>query len=281
MGKFARSWELVKASAAVLRADRELLVFPLVSAIATLLVALSFFLPLYASGTFRLIHPHEGLPVPIYIMLFLFYVAQYTVIFFFNTALVGAAMIRLDGGDPTLADGLRIARERIVPIIGYAVISATVGMVLRALEERAGFLGKIVIGMIGAAWTVATAMVVPVLVTQNVGPIDAIKESVNLLRRNWGENLIGNGGIGVVFGLVTVAVMFVGGALVVMSAGSNLVPLAVLFAAATVIAVLGLSLVQAALAGIYSAALYRFASTGEVPNGFDGDALQGAFRLKA
>ncbi|MBS0575519.1 MAG: hypothetical protein JSS45_03680 [Proteobacteria bacterium] len=280
MGKFARSWEMIQASAAVLRSDKELLVFPLVSAIATILVTLTFVLPLIATGSLHQLQPHQPLPAPFYIWMFLFYVVQYTVIFFFNTALVGAAMIRLDGGDPTLADGLAIARSRIVSILGYALIAATVGMILRALEERAGFIGRIVIAMVGAAWTVATSMVVPVLVVQNVGPIDAIKESVSLLRRNWGENLIGNGGIGVVFGLLTFAVALVGGVLTIASAGS-MVPMAYLFGALTVVAILGLSLVQAALAGIYSAALYRFASTGQAPTGFDDGALQEAFRIKA
>ncbi len=281
MGKFARSWEMIQASAAVLRSDRELLVFPLVSAIATILVALTFFLPLFGTGILDQVHRGQPLPGPMYIWLFLFYVVQYTVIFFFNTALVGAAMIRLDGGDPTLADGFRIARSKIVPILGYALIAATVGMVLRAMEQRAGFLGRIVIGLIGAAWTVATAMVVPVLVTRDVGPIDAIKESVELLRRNWGENLIGNGGIGVVFGLLTFAVMALGLILFFVCTAHGLVALGFMFGGLTILATIGLSLVQAALAGIYSAALYRFATTGQAPTGFDGGAMQEAFRIKA
>jgi hypothetical protein len=279
-GKFSRSWSLVKASMAVLRSDKELLVFPLVSAIVTLLVAATFIAPMIGFGMFA--HMGRGDPMRpmIYLWSFLFYFVQYIVIFFFNTALVGAAMIRLDGGDPTVADGLGIARSKIMTIVGYAAIAATVGMILRALEERAGFIGRIVIGLIGAAWTIATFMVVPVLVAQDVGPIDAVKESVSLLKRTWGENLIGNGGIGVAFGLITFAVMVIGAGLTVFSAANHVVPLAIVFGAATIIAVLMLSLVQAALAGIYSAALYRYATVGQAPTGFDGAVLQEAFRLK-
>src|SRR5690606_12092796 len=159
---------------------------------------------------------HLQLPRPelkhafvLYLFGFLFYLCQYFVIFFFNTALVGAAMIRLEGGDPTVSDGLRIARERMGAILGYAAIAATVGLVLRALEERAGFLGRIVIGLIGLAWTLATFLVVPVLVSQNVGPVEALKESVRLLKRSWGENLAGNVGIGLAFGLITAVVAIV------------------------------------------------------------------------
>lgn len=280
-GKFSRSWALVKASAAVLRSDKELLVFPLVSAIAALLVVATFILPMFGLGMFDQLDRQAGLPPLFYAWLFCFYFVQYIVIFFFNTALVGAAMIRLDGGDPTVADGFRIARSKIVPIIGYAAIAATVGMLLRALEQRAGFIARIVIGMIGVAWTVATFMVVPVLVMRDVGPIEAVKESALLLKHTWGENLIGNGGIGVAFGLITFAVMLVGGGLTLFGAVNGMASVAVILGALTVLAVLGLALVHSALAGIYSAALYRYASDGQAPAGFDGTALQEAFRLKA
>ena len=136
-----------------------------------------------------------------YVLAFLFYVVSYTVIFFCNTALVGAAMIRLEGGDPTLRDGFRIAFDRLPQIIGYALIAATVGMILRWISERAGIVGQIIIGIIGFAWNIATFLVVPVLAVEKVGPIEAIKRSAGLLRRTWGEQLVGNAGIGIVFGL--------------------------------------------------------------------------------
>jgi hypothetical protein len=130
------------------------------------------------------------------VFLFLFYLVQYSIIFFFNCALVGAAMIRLDGGDPTVRDGLRIASSRIVQIIGYAAIAATVGLILRLIEERAGFIGRWIAGLIGLAFTVATFLTVPILVSRDVGPVEAVKESAALLKKTWGENIIGNGGMG-------------------------------------------------------------------------------------
>lgn len=280
--KFSRSWGLVKASAAVLRSDRELLVFPLVSSIAALLVAATFVLPALGTNWFRNLGDDGTLPLLFYAWVFLFYLVQYFVIFFFNTALVGAAMIRLDGGDPTLRDGLNIALERLPQIFGYAVIAATVGMILRALEERAGFIGRIVIGMIGLAWTVSTFLVVPVLVARNVGPVDAVKESAGLLKRTWGENIIGNGGIGLAFGLLTVAVAVVGFGLAALSIGAfgGGAALPVLLGVLTVLALIALGLVQAALSGIYSAALYRYATEGEAPAGFEGAMLSDAFRVK-
>jgi hypothetical protein len=197
--RLARSWTLVKASAAVLRSDKELLLFPVISAVATLLVAASFAVPVFG---LRLFEGGEIGPLGA-VVGFLFYLCQYFVIFFFNTALVGAALIRLEGGDPTVADGLRIARSKVGVILGYAAIAATVGLLLRAASERAGVFGRILIGLLGMAWTVGTFLVVPVLVTRDVGPIDAVKESMTLLKRTWGENVAGNVGIGLAFGLLT------------------------------------------------------------------------------
>jgi hypothetical protein len=281
MGKFSRSWALAKASMAVLRSDKELLVFPLVSTAVTVIVAATFILPMFGLGMFRNLEAEGGsMPAMFYPWLFCFYLVQYFVIFFFNTALVGAAMIRLDGGDPTVSDGLRIARGKWTTILGYAAIAATVGMLLRALEQRAGIVGRIVIGLIGVAWTVATYLTVPVLVARDVGPIEAVKESASLLKATWGENIIGNGGIGLVFTIANVVLVLVCGALVVFLAVQKLVVLATVVAALAVLAVMLMALVQAALSGIYSAALYRYAVQGEAASGFDGVVLRDAFQRK-
>jgi hypothetical protein len=280
--RLSRSWGLVKASASVLRQDKELLVFPLVSMVALALVVASFALPVFGLGMLdSMSGGADGrVEAGIYVVAFLFYFSQYFVIFFFNAALVGAAMIRLDGGDPTLGDGLRIATSRIGAIAGYAFIAATVGMILRAIQERVGFIGKIIVGLLGVGWTIATYMVVPVLVARNVGPIDAIKESAGLLKKTWGENVIGQGGLGLAFGLIFMGVIFC--AIVLFGAALMSGSVAVIVAAG-VIAVLAVAitgLVQAALTAIYAAALYRYATTGKETQGFDSGTMKLAFAPK-
>jgi hypothetical protein len=271
--KFSRSWTLIKASAEVLRSDKELLLFPVCSGIAAMFVIATFVVPVFALRLFE-----NGVGVFGAIWGFLFYLCQYFVIFFFNAALVGAASIRLNGGDPTVADGFNAAKAKIGPILGYAAIAATVGLLLQALKNKENnFLVRMIGSGLGVAWTLSTFLVVPVLVHENVGPIDAVKQSIGLMKRTWGENAIGNVGLGAVFGLMMFGVIALG-VLLVVAASTVSVTLAITLGVVAVLAVVALAVVQSALSAIYSAALYRYATVGEAPAGFDG--LQLAFAPK-
>lgn len=281
--RLSRSWQLVKASASVLKQDRMLVLFPLISSMAMLAVLASFAIPVMGWVVFsgRSATGSAVAGSTFYALGFLFYLTQYFVIFFFNAALVGAAMIRLDGGDPTLSDGLRLAASRWTSILGYAAIAATVGLVLRVIAERVGFLGRLITSLLGAGWTVATFLVVPVLVARDVGPVQAVKESALILKRTWGENLVGQAGLGVAFALIQFVVVLLGVALVgtAMVGGSAI--LIVLSLMLTIGCVLLSILVHGALSGIYAAALYRFATQNGNAQGFAPDALRGAFVVKA
>ena len=146
---------------------------------------------------------------------------------------------------------------------------------------RVVFVGRIVAGLLGLAWTVATFLVVPVLASEEIGPMEAVKRSVELLKRTWGENLIGNAGIGVVFGLLSFVLIVVMGALVVGALTTESLPLIVAAIAVAVVSLIVLALVQASLQGIYSAALYQYAEEGKVGGGFDQALLEQAFRTKS
>lgn len=283
-GKFARSWALLKASAEVLRSDKSLLVFPLMSGICTLIVAATFLTPvgfeylnderIRAYGVAHHVAPSH------YVFLFLFYLAQYTVIIFFNTALASVATARLRGDEASVSEGLAVARSRFGSILGYAVIAATVGTLLRSLQERAGWLGRIVIGMIGLAWTVATFLVVPVLANEDVGPLEAVQRSVDLLRRSWGENLIGNAGIGFAFGFITMAAVLAVTLLAIAAATAHSIPLLVMVVAVALIGFALLGMIQSSLQVVYAVALYRYVDEGEAGGGFDQAMLENAFRSR-
>lgn len=281
MSKLSNSWSMMKASAKVLRLDPELLVFPFLSGVAAVLVTATFILPfaLVGDGFGALENLDENIGYLGYVVGFFYYLVLYTMIFFFNTALVGATLIRLEGGNPTVSDGLNIAMKKLGTILEYAAISATVGMLLRALEERAGFIGRIVIGLIGLSWTLATYLTVPVLVTKDISAIDAIRESANVFKRTWGEQVVGNVGIGLVTFVIMVIMALIFVPLIIAFSSISevlIIPLVLSFIGGFMI----LILVSSALNGIYSAALYRYATTGDPGEHFQAAEMERAFRPK-
>ncbi|MCJ7630776.1 MAG: hypothetical protein E4G90_07620 [Gemmatimonadales bacterium] len=281
MSKLSNSWNMMKASATVLKLDPELLIFPLLSGIATVLVTATFVVPFafIGEGFGALENLGENVGYLGYAVGFLYYLVLYSLIFFFNTALVATTMIRLDGGDPTVSDGLNLAFKKLGTVLEYAAIAATVGMLLRALEERAGFIGRIIIGLIGLSWTLATFLTVPVLVTKDVSAIDAVKESASVFKRTWGEQVVANAGIGFATFMIFLLMGLVAVPLIILTASISevlVIPLILSFAGGFLL----LILVSSALKGIYSAALYRYATTGDAGEHFSAQMMEEAFREK-
>ncbi len=276
IGRIKNSWALVKTSWEVLKQDRELMLFPVISGVTVVLAASTFFGGAFLFGLENVFEDGSVLGV---VGGFLFYLVTYTIIIFFQSALVGAALIRLDGGDPTVRDGFSIAYERLGTIIAYAAIAATVGMILRMIQERVGFLGRLFAGFGAIAWTLATYMVVPVLVSRDIDPIEAIKESAGLVKQTWGEQVTANIGFGAVSLLASGVVLIFGvlGMVLTANIAPALIPLIVV---SMIGGFLAISLVSSTLSGIYTAALYRFATTGEAPGGFDERFMSGAFAPK-
>jgi hypothetical protein len=239
----------------------------------------SFALPSGGIRSLMTLAPHgKALTNSHYAAYFLFYLCEYFVIFFFNTALVGAVMKQLDGEKPTVSDGLRIAASKFYTIFGYALIAATVGVVLRAIQERFGLIGKIVGGLLGMSWTLATSLVVPVLAANDVGPIEAIEESARLFTRTWGENALGRTGMGLSFAMFFLLVL--AGGIGLTELAKNVFQSELLMQAMQLITIGGLGLVTliySTLSGIYAVALYRHASDSAGTSGFDSDALSMAF----
>ena len=274
--KFSNSWELVKASWSVLKADKELAIFPIVSFVASLVVLLTFAVPTILAGFFDSL---TGVPVLGYVILFFFYVVMYFVTIFSNSALVGATMIRLEGGDPTVGDGFRIAFEHFGNVLGYAVLSATVGLVLRVIAERGGVIGRLVTSILGFGWSITTFLVIPILVVEDIGPVDGVKRSASLLKQTWGEQLVGNFGLGAIFGMIYVLLILGGIAGIALAAFTGSVGLIVTMVLLVIVAIIMVAMINSALSGIYTAVVYRYATTGETA-GFDSDIIKNTFKQK-
>ena len=278
-----RSFRLVKLCLHVLAVDKELILFPLFSSIGVVLVMLTFLGVGLGIGALDRINA-GAVGGGDLVLAFAFYVFSYFVIIFFNSALVFAAHERLAGGDPNIRSGLSGASQSIATIFVWAVVAATVGLILNIRSSQArqrggmmGMISHIIISMLGAAWTLITFFVVPLIVIERRSFGDAFKTSLSMLRRTWGEQIVANFGLGIegflaflVAAGITALLFFVLSPLGGFGAFIAIVIGVVLIA--------GVALVFATLDGIYKAALYNYAVDGMVPSLFPDDAIRGAFR---
>jgi len=281
MERISYTFDMMRSSWEVLKAEKQLMLFPLISGVCCVLVLLSFGLPMMANGFPTQEQLHQS-PVLYYGLLFLFYFLNYFIVIFFNSAVIACAVLRMRGGEPTLSTGLNAAISRLPQIVGWALVAATVGLILRGLEnlarKRGNFVGQIVAGLIGMAWSVVTFLVVPILVVEKKGPFEAVKESAALLRKTWGEQLVGSFSFGLVFLLLMLPgfiPVFVG--LTILSeALKSSMPLGVFLIAVGAIYLIGLAVVQSTLQTIFQAALYLYARDNRAPKGFDESQLGSA-----
>ena len=198
-----RSFRLVKLCLHVLSVDKELAFFPIFSSIGVVVVLLAFMGVSIGIGALDRIDEGAFNPGDIVVAL-LFYFLAYFVIIFFNSALVFAAHERLAGGDPNIRSGLSGASHRIISIFLWAAIAATIGLILQMLNSVArerggvyGIIGQVIVSLMGAAWTLVTYFVVPLIVIEHRSLGDAFKTSLGMVRRTWGEQVVANFGLGI------------------------------------------------------------------------------------
>jgi hypothetical protein len=295
MQVIARSWSLFRSALAVLGAEKALVLYPLLAGLGVLI----FSALILGGGTWLLTsHPEleqalsqldqqaqdDAAPWWAYaggaLLLWLFLLATGFIANFFLTALVGSALERLRGGDPSFGDGLALARERAGALFGYSLIAATVGLLLsllRGRQQQPG-VGALLASLGGFAWSVATFLVIPVLAAKDLGPFAAIRESTILLKRTWGEQLSIAVGLGLMISLPMLLVFVATAGTAAWAASANLPMLAVstLVVGVTLWALLFLA--SATVNAIVRGAVYVYAETGEVPKQFDDDLIRHALR---
>ena len=288
--KFTRSWDLTKQSWSVLRENKQLMMFPLISSALTIAVSATFILPpaiMIAMTKPAWLDKKSDVPMPLewrigfFVGMFLLYFATSSIISFFNASLIACAINSFEGKDSSAAAGMRIARSRLPQILGWAFINATVGVIIQSLRERAGWIGEKILGLVGLAWNVATFFVVPVLVIEGVGPIDACRRSFEIIRKSWGESLVTQAGVGLVFGILTLIVIMIpaiGG--IAWSIAADSPWPAIVLGCLGVLAAILLGLIASTLKMILAAACYRYATTGEAPFTFQGETLKSMFGPK-
>ena len=268
MERISRSFDMVGLSYRILLRDKELMVLPLISGIVTIAVAVSV---AFGFGLRPSAVRNGGFDV--YLPLFLMYVVAYTVGLFFQAAVVAGATERMRGGNPTVASALAAAARRSGAIVAWAIVAATVGTVIRVIHDRVGVLGRFIAAAFGAAWSLATLFIVPVLVLEEKSVQDSFRRSTTVFKETWGESVTG----GVTLGL---AAMFVWLPLVVVALIIGVTLGQFIGIGFFMAGAIFLSAFFSTLQGIYLATLYRYATDGWVPAGFEGALLQQAFVSK-
>ena len=277
METIRRSYNIFRESLTVLSKDKEILIFPFLSGVITILAFATMIFGGVSTGFFERLSNDRSLEANLlgYAGMFVWYFVSWFIVLFFNVAVIHCAKIRLAGGDPTIADGFSAAMQHVGRIAMWALISATVGLILRIIAERAKIVGRIITAILGAVWSIATYFIVPVMIFEKRSLRDSVRQSTQLIAKTWGESLVAAGGIGAFSMLLAIA------GLAAPIIGLFISPMAALIGLALmVIYWIALSVVASALSGIFRTALYLYATEGRTPPAFSAPYVQQAFAVK-
>lgn len=276
MGRFANTWRLTKTSWSLLKQDRELLWLPVLSMLVILAVVAAAAVVGFVTGSFDADGGTESLSGSAAVLGLVFaFVATATVVFF-EGALVAGAHERMTGGDPTVRSAMSKAASRLPSLLGWAFITMTVGLLLRFLRERMGWLGQMLTFLAEAAWGVATYLVVPAIIIDDYRSFAGVKQSMSLVRRTWGENLISQAGFGLLGFVLALPIVLIAVLIAVLVPGVGTIVGIVLGVAG----VLAVSVVIGALGQYFKTALYEYATDGVAHGGYDTDQMRASFRTK-
>ena len=278
MGRIKRGWRLSKQSWAVVKSDKSLLAFPIISVVAAIVTMIIFF----GGGAGMAVaigSPWAALPLVIIGVYLLTVVGVFA-----SVALASCATEALEGRDTTVAQGISAARGRMKLIFAWAAVSLFVGILISAIQSllqqvAGGVASAIVGGLAGFAWAVATFFVIPVIAIDGLGPKEALKTSAHVVKQHWGEGVVGSSAIGLITFFVAIlpalVIMFLGYVLL----GSSAVGGGLLIAVGVLVFVIAL-LFQTTLMAVFRVALYRYATDDKVLGGFDREGLESAFVAK-
>jgi hypothetical protein len=203
--RLSNGWTLAMNSLKVLKENKQLIIFPVLSGISLVLIMGSFVLVFLGVNGWSDENIEDPGTIGNYLYLFLFYLVNYFIVVFFNMGLIHCTRLYFRGEEVSINAGLRFSLSRIGTIFSWAVFAATVGTILRIIQEESGLIGKIITGIIGIVWNIATFFVVPVIAYEGLGPIAAFKRSSQLMKQKWGESL----GATFSFGLIQFLAMIV------------------------------------------------------------------------
>lgn len=210
------------------------------------------------------------------VMFIVFYIGT-----FFNAAITHVALRRFGGERVSFRQALAAAADKKLPLLGFASLNVTVGLVLGLIGDRVPFAGRIFVWLAGASWSVATMFAVPVIMTGTESrPTKVVKKSAHTFVDIWKESVFVGLSLGVLSIAATIAIMVVVLGLFAVSIATGLAPLAILALVLLVLSVTVLSLAGVVLNAVLMSAAYYYATTSTVPAGFDDELIRSMFRPK-
>ena len=202
---------------------------------------------------------------------------------FFNVAFYHEIIAALNGDTVSLRRGLAAARSRLPAILAWSLMAGLVGWAIRFVEQRLPFGGRIVMALVGLAWSIAAVFAIPVIVREpeTTNPIRVLKQSAATLKHAWGEGLAGYVGFSTaVFGLVLVSLVPLAAAGLLAYALSNGWIFAI-SAALWLIGLVGLGYLSGVARNVFRCVLYQYAVEGVVPEPYNSDLLDQAWKFKS
>lgn len=281
IGKFKASKMIVKESWAVLKQDKEIMLFPIASSISTvvasvLLCAIFYFVTLGGSlDGLRGQNLEQFNDIFVYGTLLIYYAVMFFIVNFFQAGLFIIVQARFSGQNLSFNDGIRGAMKYSGKIFYWSLISATVGVVLKIISDKSRFVGKIVSAVLGATWNILTYFSLPALIIGNVSVKDSFKESASIIRKTWGESIIVNFGVALFFSLIIFLVFAVAIGTFVLIPKPLIAISMIIF---VIISLVIISVVSTTLSSVFKLALFNYARTGQVPQGFTEALVKGAVK---
>ena len=253
-----------KESLLILNKDKKILLFPVLAGMASLAAIISFILLTYLAIDF--------IGLVSLLLIFICYLVVYFACIFFSSAMVIYISLRIRGGEAAVSDGIKEASKNALNILRWTLFSATVGIVLELIDKIIGKRFDFLTSILGAVWSLATFFVIPVMVFENKTPLNAMKESAALFKKRWGETITGWVGIG----LPMILLWLLG--LLLLAGAAKILPDTIFLSLLSFFITYSILLVilYNALNSIYIAALYHFATTGEVKGGYSAETIRNA-----
>lgn len=280
VGRLRASFLLFKETFRFLRADAEMMAVPIIAILFEMFLFGVLGIFLFTTGFFTLLVQSEGAPkAPVaYIALFLCYIVSAFVIAWMQAVITHIVYVRAHGSNATLGEGIKVAFNNWSALLLWSVITSTVGILLRAIADRSRIVGRIVVALIGTAWSVLTYFVVPSIIIGKRPAFDAIRDSGTIFKRTWGETLVTNISFSLVLtlGFFAYLIALFGIGFIMGWSIGVVITLCVLF----VFGITILSLLGSTLGSILRTLLYLYASEGKVPENFNPELLEKMFKRK-